>query len=69
MQTAKELQLKYLELVDNLFIEVNPIPVKTALNLMGMNVGRLRMPLCEMEEANLEKLKQAMIDAGIPVKA
>ena len=69
VQTAKELQLKYLELVDNLFIEVNPIPVKTALNLMGMNVGKLRMPLCEMEEANLEKLKQAMIDAGIPVKA
>ena len=69
VQTARELQLKYLELVDNLFIEVNPIPVKTALNLMGMNVGKLRMPLCEMEEANLEKLKQAMIDAGIPVKA
>ncbi len=68
VQTAKELQLKYLELVDCLFIEVNPIPVKTALNLMGMNAGKLRMPLYEMEEANLLKLKQAMIDAGIPVQ-
>jgi len=68
VETAKELQLKYLDLVDALFVEVNPIPVKTALNLMGMNVGKLRMPLCEMEEANLLKLKQAMIDAGISVK-
>ncbi len=68
VQTAKDLQLKYLELVDALFIEVNPIPVKTAMNLMGMNAGKLRMPLYEMEEANLLKLKQAMIDAGIPVK-
>ncbi len=68
VETAKELQLKYLELVDCLFIEVNPIPVKTALNLMGMNVGHLRMPLCDMEETNLLKLKQAMIDAGISVK-
>ena len=68
VETAKGLQLKYLDLVDALFVEVNPIPVKTALNLMGMNVGKLRMPLCEMEEANLLKLKQAMIDAGISVK-
>ena len=69
VETAKNLQLKYLDLVDCLFIEVNPIPVKTAVNLMGMNAGKLRMPLCEMEEANLLKLRQAMIDAGIPVKA
>lgn len=67
VDTARELQLKYLELVDSLFIEVNPIPVKTALNLMGLNAGKLRMPLYEMEEENLSKLKQAMIDAGIPV--
>ena len=69
VETAKNLQLKYLELVECLFIEVNPIPVKTAVNLMGMNAGKLRMPLCEMEEDNFNKLKQAMIDAGIPVKA
>ncbi len=68
VETSRKLQLKYLELVNNLFIEVNPIPVKTALNLMGMNVGKLRMPLYEMEEANLLKLKQSMIDAGIVVK-
>ena len=68
VETSRKLQLKYLELVNCLFIEVNPIPVKTALNLMGMNVGNLRMPLCEMEEANLEKLKQAMIRAGISLK-
>lgn len=68
VETAKNLQLKYLELVDCLFIEVNPIPVKTALNLMGFSVGNLRMPLYEMEEGNLAKLKQAMIDAGVPVK-
>ena len=69
VETSRKLQLKYLDLVNSLFIEVNPIPVKTALNLMGMNVGKLRMPLCEMEEANLNKLKQAMLDAGISLKA
>lgn len=68
VETAKNLQLKYLELVNCLFIEVNPVPVKTALNLMGMNAGKLRMPLCEMEEGNLAKLKQAMLDAGISLK-
>lgn len=59
------LQLKYLELINNLFIEVNPIPVKTALNLMGMNAGCLRMPLCEMEDKNLAILKQSMEKAGL----
>ena len=60
-----ELQLKYFELCDKLFVEVNPIPVKTALNLMGKEVGDLRLPLCDMTEANLEKLKAAMKGAGI----
>lgn len=68
VETARKLQLKYLDLVNCLFIEVNPIPVKTALNLMGMEVGNLRMPLYEMEEGNLAKLKQAMLDAGISLK-
>ncbi len=68
VETARKLQLKYLELVNCLFIEVNPIPVKTALNLMGLNAGKLRMPLYEMEEGNLAKLKQAMLDAGISLK-
>lgn len=69
VEKSKELQLKYLELIDCLFIEVNPIPVKTALNLMGLESGPLRMPLYEMEEANLNKLRQAMLDAGISLKA
>ena len=62
---ATEDQLKALPLINALFSEVNPIPVKTAMNLMGMNVGPLRMPLCEMEEANKETLIKAMKDFGI----
>lgn len=60
-----ELQLKLLKLVKALFIEVNPIPVKTALNLMGMKAGHLRMPLYEMEEQNLEFLKEAMAEVSL----
>jgi len=62
---ASEIHLKYFDLTDKLFIEVNPIPVKTALNLMGMDVGELRMPLCEMAPDNLEKLKSAMKNVGL----
>ena len=65
IEEARQLQFDALELVNALFCEVNPIPVKHALNLMGMEVGPLRMPLCEMEEANLERLKNAMINYGI----
>ena len=57
---ALGLQLEYLELIDALFCEVNPIPVKTALNMMGQNVGSLRMPLCEMTEENEEKLRNVL---------
>ena len=57
---ATKMQLEYLELCNKLFIEVNPIPVKTALNLMGKNVGNLRLPLTDMEEKNLESLKATM---------
>lgn len=60
-----ELQLKALPLIDALFSEVNPIPVKKALNLMGYEVGSLRMPLTELTEANTEKLAKAMRDFGI----
>ncbi len=62
---ARKLQLDMIPLISALFCEVNPIPVKTALNLMGKEVGPLRMPLCEMEPANQEKLAKAMRDAGI----
>ena len=58
-------QLEALELIDALFCEVNPIPVKHAMNLMGYECGPLRRPLSPMEPANLEKLKNAMIQYGI----
>lgn len=63
--TSCKLQLEAIELIDALFCEVNPIPAKTALNLMGKNVGPLRSPLSEMEEANVEKLRKAMVNYGI----
>lgn len=62
---AAALQLKYLDLINNLFIEVNPIPVKEAMNLMGMEVGGYRLPLCEMEEKNRETLRASMKAAGV----
>ncbi len=58
-------QLRAIELFEALFCEVNPIPVKTALNMMGMGAGTLRRPLCDMEEANKEKLRSAMKNYGI----
>lgn len=58
-------QLRMLDLYDALFCEVNPIPVKKALNLMGMNAGMLRRPLTEMEPANAARLEKAMKDYGI----
>ncbi len=59
-EAAAKLQLDYMDLIDALFIEVNPIPIKTAMNLLGMDVGVLRLPLCDMSEENLEILKKAM---------
>jgi len=60
-----ELQLKYFDLIKKLFIEVSPMPVKAALNLMGMDVGEPRMPLCDLAPDNLEKLKKAMEAVGL----
>ena len=60
-----EMQLKYFDLVKALFCEVNPIPVKKALNLMGMEVGSLRLPLTEMEDANAKSLEEEMRKAGV----
>ena len=57
---AAELQLKYFNLVKALFCEVNPIPVKTAMNLMGFDAGELRLPLYEMEDKNLDFLKSEL---------
>ncbi|MBU3134943.1 4-hydroxy-tetrahydrodipicolinate synthase [Clostridium gasigenes] len=56
VKEALNIQLEALEVINTLFIEVNPIPVKVALNLMGKDVGPLRLPLCEMEDVNLAKL-------------
>ncbi len=64
---SSELQLKYIPVIHALFSEVNPIPVKAAMNMLGYNVGSLRMPLTEMEDENKAVLRQAMIDAGIKV--
>ncbi|NFA59389.1 4-hydroxy-tetrahydrodipicolinate synthase [Clostridium sporogenes] len=57
---ALKIQLNSLALTNALFIETNPIPVKTAMNLMNMKVGELRLPLCEMSENNLEVLKKEL---------
>lgn len=62
---ALKLQLDYLALINSLFIEVNPIPVKTAMNLLGMNVGDLRLPLCSMEDKNLNTLKAELKNYGM----
>ena len=65
IETARQIQREGLPLVDALFSEVNPIPVKKALNLMGKEVGPLRSPLCEMSEANAAKLAKVMKAYGI----
>ena len=62
---ALKLQLEALALTNALFIETNPIPVKTAMNLMGMEVGNLRLPLCDMTEGNLAILKKEMTSYGL----
>ena len=64
-QEAREFQLKAIPLIDALFCEVNPIPVKTAMNLMGMNVGPLRRPMSPMEPQHVEILKKAMEQMGL----
>ncbi len=57
---ASKLQVEYMDLIDALFIEVNPIPIKAAMNLMDMNAGELRLPLCNPSDAHLEVLRFAM---------
>ena len=62
---ALELQLRYLDLENALFCDVNPIPVKEAMNLLGKNVGECRLPLIRSEEAKIEKLRKELIKAGL----
>ena len=64
VKKSAALQLEYLDLVDALFCEVNPIPVKTALGMMGFEVGELRLPLYEMADSNKEILRKALINHG-----
>jgi len=62
---ASKLQLEYMDLINSLFIEVNPIPVKEAMNMMGVEVGGCRMPLCEMSDAHKEALRSALTKHGL----
>ena len=60
MQESSALQIRLADIIDALFVEVNPIPVKTALRLMGYPVGELRRPLTDMEPNTLAQLKKAL---------
>lgn len=62
---ALEIQKKYLDLENAMFIDVNPIPVKEAMNLLGKDVGECRLPLIRMEEAKIEKLRSELKKAGL----
>ena len=64
-EAASRLQIQYMDLIDALFLEVNPIPIKTAMGLLGTDPGTLRLPLCEMSEKNLAVLKQSMARMGL----
>lgn len=64
-EESLKLQLEMLDVINNLFIEVNPIPVKTAMNVLGYEVGGLKLPLCDMEEKNLEILKKSLENYGV----
>ena len=65
VEESMKLQLEYLDLCNDLFIDVNPIPVKEALNMMGMNAGPCRMPLCEMTDAAKDKLAATLARHGL----
>ena len=64
-QRAIDMQIEYMTLINDFFIEVNPIPIKEAMNMAGMGVGGFRMPLCEMSDANREILRLEMKKLGI----
>ena len=60
-----KLQLEMLELINTLFIEVNPIPITTAMKMLGYGVGPLKLPLCDMEEENAAVLKAVLEKYGV----
>ena len=65
IEGSRKEYLKMIELINALFIEVNPIPIKTAMNVLGFNVGKCRMPLCDMEDKNAEIVKEALVNYGL----
>lgn len=67
LESAKELQLKMKPLIDALFIEVNPIPIKEAMNILGMKVGDCRLPLISMSEKNKAKLEEEIKQYGVEI--
>ena len=67
VKEAAKMQLEMMDLVEKLFIEVNPIPVKNAMNMMGMDVGELKLPLVDLSEENAKKVRKALVDYGIKV--
>jgi 4-hydroxy-tetrahydrodipicolinate synthase len=68
VEESRKLQLKIKPLNDAIFIEVNPIPIKTAMNLLGYNVGKLRLPLTTMSDKNLEFLKTRLVEYGFQLR-
>ena len=64
-ERALDIQLRYIDLINALFCEVNPIPVKGAMNIMGFNVGKLRLPLTELEESHKEYVKASLGEVGL----
>ena len=64
-ESAKKLQIEYLDLINDLFIEVNPIPVKEAMNMIGWQAGPCRMPLCEMTDEHRAKLRASLERHGL----
>lgn len=62
---ASKMQLEYLKLINTLFIEVNPIPVKAAMNMMGMPSGPCRMPLCDMTDEHIQAMKAVLAEKGL----
>ena len=65
IEGSRKIQLDLLELIKALFVDVSPIPVKAAMNLMGMNVGKCRMPLVDMSDKNLDILKSTLKNYGL----
>ena len=65
MEKARAIQLEYLELINALFCEVNPIPVKAALNIMGYDCGAPRLPLTVMTQEHQENLRREMKAFGV----